>query len=161
LKGGGLMSEYIIVNGELRHADELKHYKYIKKKKVKGKWRYYYDVKDALGYDERENFYKTAGEWIKYESKYNAAKKSVESAEASKRPLNNSDVIAYEYGKKLKNQAIDARTAFKKTPLGKLKQLEVNTTYPSRRVKRYLKKVGGNTSKQINKAKKWLSKLFK
>lgn len=33
---------------------EHKNFKYVKKKKVNGKWRYYYDVKDALGYDERE-----------------------------------------------------------------------------------------------------------
>lgn len=35
-------------------SDELMHHKYVKKKKVNGKWRYYYDVKDALGYDEKQ-----------------------------------------------------------------------------------------------------------
>lgn len=35
--------------------DELMHWKYIKKvRRSNGKWRYYYDIKDALGYDERE-----------------------------------------------------------------------------------------------------------
>jgi hypothetical protein len=29
--------------------DELYHWKYIKRKRVNGKWRYYYDIKDALG----------------------------------------------------------------------------------------------------------------
>ena len=33
------MAEYIYKNGELYHA-----HKYIKKKKVNGKWRYYYDI---------------------------------------------------------------------------------------------------------------------
>lgn len=43
--------------------DELYHWKYIKKVKKNGKWRYYYDMdelKDDLGYDELErvNIYK-------------------------------------------------------------------------------------------------------
>lgn len=37
-----------------RTCNDLQHWKYVKKKKVNGKWRYYYDVKDALGYDERQ-----------------------------------------------------------------------------------------------------------
>lgn len=44
-----------------RSDDELKHWKYVKREKKNGKWVYYYDtkqlkndVKDALGYDERE-----------------------------------------------------------------------------------------------------------
>lgn len=37
--------------------NELMHYKYIKRERGKnGKWRYYYDVKDALGYDERKQY---------------------------------------------------------------------------------------------------------
>lgn len=31
-------------------------FKYIKKKKVNGKWRYYYDIKDALGFDESKDY---------------------------------------------------------------------------------------------------------
>lgn len=55
------MSDYIITNGELHSTDELMHWKYIKRERVNGKWRYYYDegsikndIKDKLGYDERE-----------------------------------------------------------------------------------------------------------
>lgn len=40
---------------------DIKHWKYIKREKVNGKWRYYYDteqlkndIKDKLGYDEKE-----------------------------------------------------------------------------------------------------------
>ena len=36
-------------------SDELMHHKYVKREKVKGKWKYWYeDVKDKLGVDERE-----------------------------------------------------------------------------------------------------------
>ena len=35
-------------------SDELYHWKYVKRVRVNGKWRYYYDLKDALGYDERQ-----------------------------------------------------------------------------------------------------------
>ena len=47
---------YVIRKGDndLEHAG----HKYIKKKKVNGKWRYYYDIKDALGYDEQSAYKK-------------------------------------------------------------------------------------------------------
>lgn len=44
-----MMANYFIYNGNLYNADEIKHWKYVSKKKVNGKWRYYY--KD----DEYEN----------------------------------------------------------------------------------------------------------
>lgn len=47
---------------------ELMHWKYIKKtKRPNGKWRYYYDVKDALGYDERERMNAATKEMLKAE----------------------------------------------------------------------------------------------
>ena len=41
------MSKYIIKNGSFREIgdDELMHWKYIKREKVNGKWRYWYDYK--------------------------------------------------------------------------------------------------------------------
>lgn len=60
----------------IEFSDELYHWKYIKKKKVNGKWRYYYDkeqLKDDLGFDERKR-YKDAKRERKYyweqENKY-------------------------------------------------------------------------------------------
>lgn len=41
------------------YDDELYHWKYIKKVKKNGKWRYYYDkeqLKDDLGFDEKEAY---------------------------------------------------------------------------------------------------------
>ncbi len=39
------MNKYIIIHGQLREIpeDELMHWKYIKREKVNGKWKYYYD----------------------------------------------------------------------------------------------------------------------
>lgn len=53
------MDYKIIRNGyynavEKKNNEDIEHFKYIKKKKVNGKWRYYYDIKDAIGYDERK-----------------------------------------------------------------------------------------------------------
>lgn len=36
-------NNYVLFNGTLYREDELKHWKYISKKKVNGKWRYYYN----------------------------------------------------------------------------------------------------------------------
>lgn len=47
------MNEELYSVVPVRESDGLMHWKYIKKVKKNGKWRYYYDVKDALGYDER------------------------------------------------------------------------------------------------------------
>lgn len=46
------MSKYILTRGSFREIkdDELMHWKYIKRKKVNGKWRYWYDV-DSLKKD--------------------------------------------------------------------------------------------------------------
>lgn len=38
-----------------KNDNELYHWKYTRKERVNGKWRYYYDdIKDELGFDERE-----------------------------------------------------------------------------------------------------------
>ncbi len=37
------MSNYIMHNGQLHNADELMHWKYVKRVRKNGKWVYYYD----------------------------------------------------------------------------------------------------------------------
>lgn len=54
-------------NERLGSPNDLQHWKYIKKKKVNGKWRYYYDYKqlgDDLGVDELQRYTKAK---LKYE----------------------------------------------------------------------------------------------
>ena len=54
---------YVAVQRSGQKQNELTHWKYIKREKKNGKWRYYYDrdslkadVKDKLGYDERDRY---------------------------------------------------------------------------------------------------------
>lgn len=58
---------YAIRTGD-NNQNSLKHWKYVKREKVNGKWRYYYDtkqlktdVKDALGYDEKARLLRAEG----------------------------------------------------------------------------------------------------
>lgn len=46
----------VVVRRTDDHLEHKKNFKYIKKKKVNGKWRYYYDIKDALGFDEADEY---------------------------------------------------------------------------------------------------------
>lgn len=126
-------SNYIYTGTDLVSQNELKHWKYIKKKKVNGKWRYYYDIKDALGYDERDAFYKTAGEYIRADE---------EAKKLTKRNKTSNDAAqARIYADKKRDEAKKAREDFKKTPLGKLKIIEVKSTIFYRRAKAWISSI--------------------
>lgn len=63
----------VIVKKKNPNDDELQHFKYIKREKKNGKWRYYYDteslkndIKDKLGYDEKERLNSAKAEYDKY-----------------------------------------------------------------------------------------------
>lgn len=134
--------------------DEMMHWKYIYKKKINGKWRYYYDVGDAsyidgnthkkpshivgyswledkLGKDEQERSRRASAV---YEQ---ADKNSQNRSYSSASEMRKTQARVAELGKK----AIEANEAYMKTPLGQLEK----------------------TSNTINKAKKvvsnWLKKL--
>lgn len=68
--------KYYIARSRDNNQNSLKHWKYVKKKRVNGKWRYYYDIKDALGFDEREAYRKAENEAANAEWRYNSAKKA-------------------------------------------------------------------------------------
>ena len=63
-----MSKQYYAVQRTGEKKNELTHWKYIKReKRPNGKWRYYYDkkalkddIKDKLGYDEREALEKTS-----------------------------------------------------------------------------------------------------
>lgn len=49
------MSDYVLIHGQLVSADELYHWKYIYKKKLRnGKWKYYYDTSEIDKYAQAE-----------------------------------------------------------------------------------------------------------
>lgn len=129
------MGNYIISNGDLHNTDELKHWKYIKKVKKNGKWRYYYDIKDALGYDERDAFYKTAAEYFRADDKANKLEKANETS--------NDAAQARIYADEKRDEAAKAREAFRRTPLGLMKMIEVKSTIAYRRGKAILSRLLG------------------
>lgn len=105
-------------------SDELYHFKYVKKKKVNGKWRYYYDIKDALGYDERA----AAGAAVyDYETKTRNANAYNEIRHDPTRvkwyDQTKSDQ-KYKEAKAAGKVASDALTKYYKTPLGKIDKLD-------------------------------------
>ena len=61
------------------YADELYHWKYIKRVKKNGKWRYYYDkdqLKDDLGYDEKEAYEQALANQAYVEDKHDKARQN-------------------------------------------------------------------------------------
>lgn len=98
---------YIITNtndesGSIMHSDRylgadytcgLQHWKYLKKEKINGKWRYYYDLdqlKDDIGVDERKAYIKDRDRYEMLDKEYNAA---VEREKVPGRIVNYSDSL--------------------------------------------------------------------
>lgn len=137
----------------------MQHWKYIKKKKVNGKWRYYYDIKDALGYDEREARDKAATNYSKatkdaYDFQDHVSTQNTNAiighdpytgapvyTKGGKERIQDLEKQKQEKFKKAADAgkaASDAQKEFAKTPLGKLENLE----------------------SKVKKAKKWLKGIF-
>lgn len=112
------------VTRKTEHSDELKHWKYVKKKKVNGKWRYYYDIKDALGYDERAKAAKSIREYNK------AAKAEVDYSKTREDPTRAKYYDANEYEQLTQRRVSAGKAASKaieeyyKTPIGKLDRFD-------------------------------------
>ena len=130
-------------------SDELMHFKYVKREKVNGKWRYYYtdsktgESKDILGYDKRDDLLKADHEYKKATRQAELVNKTApwrtpklksdgsgyeELSESDKRwneetrtEIDNAYAKQAEAGKK----ASDAYAAYKKTPFGKVYQATV------------------------------------
>ena len=90
----------------------------LRKKKVNGKWRYYYDVKDMLGYDERREAAQRVYEYEKLDNSrvtgpYHG--KSFNSKAQADMYYQTLGVASY--------KATKALDAYFKTPLGKLDKM--------------------------------------
>lgn len=121
--------------------DEMYHWKYIKKKRVNGKWRYYYDVKDALGYDERG----AAGDAVR---EYNRAKTNADNYNKIQSDptrvkwynQSKSDQM-YKDAAKAGKKASEALKKYYKTPLGKIDRLDDKIDSGRRAVSKLLNKL--------------------
>lgn len=105
-------------------SDELKHWKYIKKKKVNGKWRYYYDVKDALGYDERARAANAVYKYNKNSHNANAYNKIQGDPTREKWYDQKKSDQMYRVAQNSGKMASYAMNKYYKTPLGKLDRLD-------------------------------------
>lgn len=160
------MSDYYYHNGRLYNSDELQHWKYIKKKKVNGKWRYYYDteslkddVKDKLGYDERERMRESAREYGRALNEQNNAKSEVDrihdqrkSADTTQKAAENlvellkADKIskeAYYKAREAGHKYAESQKEFMNTPLGKLESLQKNIKKGAEKVASLFSKLFG------------------
>jgi hypothetical protein len=139
--------------------DEIMHWKYIKKEKVGGKWRYYYDVgyagyidgntgkrpsnvvgfsktEDLLGKDEQMRANRAT-------AVYEAANKASTNREYSSNSERQAEMNRVaELGQK----AIEANKAYMKTPLGKLEQAKTTIEKAKKKVANWLRKLANKLS---------------
>ena len=116
--------------------NELKHWKYVKRERVNGKWRYHYDVdqlKDDVGVDELKSYKSAKNKYEIAQEKYNDANHVSTEFERASRNLDNNK---YDYktshrlyqDARIKREAMEkrgkeymsARTELMKTPIGKV-----------------------------------------
>lgn len=135
------MANYIYKDGELFHA-----HKYIKKKKVNGKWRYYYDIKDALGFDERD----AAGDAVR---EYNRAKENLKGYGDLQSNLSQVKWYSSKKHARLEKEteaagkkASMAVDKYYKTPLGKLDRLDDKIDAGRKKVSEWLKRLSNKVA---------------
>lgn len=149
---------------ELRHGlnicyidldeGELAHFKYIYKKKVNGKWRYYYDVGDA-GYTNGNTGKKPSNivgySWIEdmlgKDEQERSRRASAVYEQADKNSHNRSYSSASEMRKTqaevadLGRKAVEANQAYMKTPLGQLEKVSNTVEKAKKTVANWLRKM--------------------
>lgn len=163
------MADYIITNGQLHSTDELMHWKYIKRERVNGKWRYYYDkasakadfenskLGDALGYDERKAF-RDAGDNLVYRtSDYINAQKELREKNnggvnftADGRPADPTSgkyMAALRARGEAETQYTLAKKNFDKTPIGMLKNMKATIDNGQYAVNQWFKKLSSKVKK--------------
>lgn len=86
------MANYIYTNGVLQNTNELKHWKYLKKKKVNGKWRYYYSDDE---YNNAKSEYESAKKFYDEGTQTLAKAKKIVDDEY-KKAMSNGKISLYE-----------------------------------------------------------------
>lgn len=128
-----------------KDGEERKDHKYVKREKIKGKWRYWYkdltknvankinEVKDVLGFDEREALTKSQKKLDENLEKYDKNRKNYLDTSVKIKYDNKNQDVRDEYYKSYKNYAKSKNSvnisttevkhfvdAYSKTPLGKI-----------------------------------------
>lgn len=122
--------------------DELMHWKYIKRVRKNGKWRYYYDTKSALGITQRNRANARANEYNRYQKNLEGYRKLQGTSGQVKwyssekeRDLTRRTAIK---GK----LAAQAYSDYMKTPLGKLERVSDNIKKGRKKVADMLSALG-------------------
>ena len=134
------MTQVIVKRRREMSEDELMHAKYIKKDKVNGKWRYYYDYNDGDGWSNK----------VGVSAKKNADNSTTVSA------FNTKNTKYWDKHQKTSKKNYGPVTVSKAED-----GVEYKVTLPSKqKIEKVTKKTVKQAKKQINKGKKYLSKLF-
>lgn len=122
-----------------RSTDELEHgHKYIKKDKVNGKWRYYYDYNDGDGWSNK------AG--VQINKTKTGTNVELFNTKADRYWRKNEKTSTKEYGPVKIQRAEDG--------------LSVGVDIPTKKIKKVAKKTVKESKKQIDKGKKKIKKLL-
>lgn len=141
------MGYYAVTRSEKN--DELRHFKYIRKERRKGKWVYYYKDEDAKGENKDDLYVKTEG---KPESKYGTYQNV-------KNKNKTVDV-------KKSNSFFSGRSRLKSNSSGwehetrEIGKLERQLPKAKKKIKKFGKKSVKSLNKQIDRGQKWLNGLF-
>lgn len=111
--------------------DELMHWKYIKREKINGKWRYYYDIGQRAKSDYKEaerNYNRTSENWDRLSKITNklGAKALANPNNESKskaRVASKASTDAYERYLKAVDKLQETKTSYMSSPLYKLEQM--------------------------------------
>lgn len=145
------MSNYIIHDGVLCREDELCHYKYIKREKVGGRWKYYY--KDTKLDAAKANLDKLSAEERAHRKTYDTAKANILSSATGNEIVKDTDKRSLEYSnralKELEPKLIQAGAEY-----GARYMNHQNTA--GQKVVKLLNKI----SDKVYNAKKFVTKLF-
>lgn len=127
---------------ETVNSDELYHWKYIKKKKVNGKWRYYYDIKDALGYTKRDKLDKAINEYTKADKEASELeKKDRKKYGKNSLTVSNDTAESRLYAIDKAREVRKAQDEYKKTPIGKMDSLGYQIKKGKKIVQKFFKKL--------------------
>lgn len=151
-------------------SSDIKHWKYIKREKVNGKWRYYYAedtlknaIKDRLGYDERDRMRQAYAERERLDDQYDKMQDhKLQWMEKAKVGFGEEGREEYvkgliDWGNELTEQQnkviaagkkyTEAKSDFKKTPLGALTTLKETVETGMWEVENFLKKLTSKKKK--------------